>query len=178
MIYKFKDGRNFGGCSPQRVGDALESLRVRQDGRLRTVDVVKAAAKPESPLHPAFTWDDKIAAERCRLMEAQELIRHVVVYDEQSKVERKAFYTITVSPNEDEGGPDRYYQSVQVLAHSPDEYDRALRQALGNLRGAESSLNALKELAPKDRKTAVHKAGVHVMEAHRILSVDNQVATV
>jgi hypothetical protein len=60
----------------QSVIDAeLERLRKLNKGRLRAVDVVKAATPKTSPLHHCFTWDDSKAAHQWRIEQARDLIQ-------------------------------------------------------------------------------------------------------
>jgi hypothetical protein len=48
-------------------------------GKLRPIDVVKAAQDPKSILHDCFEWDDTKAAEQWRLRQAALLIREVSI---------------------------------------------------------------------------------------------------
>lgn len=60
----------------ETVRHHLTSLE-HANGVLLPGDVLNNARDPESPLHPFFTWDDSEAAEKCRLLEARQLIRRV-----------------------------------------------------------------------------------------------------
>lgn len=57
---------------------ALEDIR-RQQGSLTPRGVVAASRAEDAPLHARFTWDDSVAGERWREVEARELIRSVMV---------------------------------------------------------------------------------------------------
>lgn len=66
-------------------GDLRELLRgiYDQGGRLTPALVVDAARPVDSPLHHRFTWDDTVAGERWRQVEAAQLIRSCrIVYAE------------------------------------------------------------------------------------------------
>jgi hypothetical protein len=65
--------------NPQRVGEALEHIRVEAGGQLYPRDVVTAARKTENPLHHFFEWDDNRAALRYRLDQATKIIAAVAV---------------------------------------------------------------------------------------------------
>ena len=100
MIYRFRNGFHVNG-DPQIVGEALEYIRSRHDGRLRPEAVVQAARKPDSALHGYFEWNDTEAARKYRLHQADYLIRAVVVCPEEG--ERpfepvRAFVCIEESP--------------------------------------------------------------------------------
>ena len=65
----------------KEIGKIFESME-EEDGVIAQ-DVVEAAKDPKSVLHKYFTWDDRAAAQKQRLMEAGYLIRSVnmrVVY--------------------------------------------------------------------------------------------------
>lgn len=59
----------------EEIAQRLE--QIQQGGRLRPRDVVEDARNPLSPLHDQFEWDDGVAAERFRLVQARRLIRSV-----------------------------------------------------------------------------------------------------
>lgn len=166
MIYKFKAGI-FNGCDPQKVGETLEQIRITNGGKLKTEDVVLAAADSESPLHPAFTWDDTQAAHRWRLSEAQYLVRHVVVIAAEDAAPQKAFYHVVLTEENQSG--DSFYQSHSVLAQNPKQYAAALREVIGDLAGAEASLERLQRLAPRPNRVAVRRATEQVAAAHKTL---------
>lgn len=63
---------------PVEATVALLSLYDR-DGCLTPVSVVSEAADPGSPLHEFFTWDDDVAAQQYRLIQAGKLIKRVRV---------------------------------------------------------------------------------------------------
>lgn len=171
MIYKFKPER--GGSfhraelDAQAVGEELERIRIANAGKLDTTVVVQEATAETSPLHKAFTWDDTDAAYKWRLSEAQSMIRNIVIVEEQTGEVQKAFYTIQTVTTD--GERENYYQSASVIARSPEEYSKALRVIIGDLAGAEASLERLQRLAPKTGQVAVRKATAHVTEAHKTL---------
>ena len=176
MIYQFKSGFRTDGLNAQAVGEELERIRSVNGGKLETEMVVIEAGEANSPLHPAFTWDNDTAAHRWRLAEAQKLIRHVIIVDEVNEEETKAFYTIKIA-NPESGEVEQYYQSASVVARDSNEYASALRTILGDLQGAERSLNQLQNLASKTDRLAVRKASTYVMEAHRVLAVTQALNT-
>jgi hypothetical protein len=66
------------GLSAQAAGEELDRIR-RRDGTIAPAVVVDEARPQDAPLHPAFTWNDPVAAEQWREHEARRLIRHVRV---------------------------------------------------------------------------------------------------
>lgn len=60
------------------VAKALQDIANSDpDDLIRPVDVVDAARDSKSPLHRFFEWDDGVAAEAFRLVQARNLIRKV-----------------------------------------------------------------------------------------------------
>lgn len=100
----------------QVAGEALETIRVRNNGRLTQEAVVKAARPSSSPLHPAFDWNDKSAAHKWRLSQAQYIIRKLDVVEEKPGGDRQAVRAfVNISMEE-----DRSYTSI-AHAMSDDE---------------------------------------------------------
>jgi hypothetical protein len=53
--------------------------RLEREGRLTPEAVLEEARKKDSPLREHFTWDNKVAGDRLRLIEARTLIRTVKI---------------------------------------------------------------------------------------------------
>lgn len=102
-----------------------ELERVRESrGTLTPATVVADATSKASSLHPLFEWDNKLAGHKYRLVQAQELIRSVVidvVIDEKPEKVR-AF----VSVPRPEG---RSYEPVEDVASDPFVSQLVLREA-------------------------------------------------
>lgn len=116
MRYQFKDGFYLKG-NAQQVGDLLESLRRRHNGKLTAQQVLEAAMKRRSILHDYFEWDDAEAAQKYRLTQASYLIRAVVMVpqgDEPSFEPVRAFVCVS--------GPDEKPRSfTHICAAMRDE---------------------------------------------------------
>lgn len=99
----------------QVAGEALEAIRVRNNGRLTQDAVVQAARPKSSPLHPAFDWNDRSAAHKWRLSQAGYIIRKLDVVQEDGPAAEpiRAFVNVSVEN-------DRSYTSV-AHAMSDDE---------------------------------------------------------
>jgi hypothetical protein len=128
MIYQWKPGAHL-TADPQFIGEELERIRVRQNGRLDSEDVVEHARKRRSPLHPLFDWDDASAAEKYRVEQAKYLIRSIEIVidgggDEQVPI--RAF----VSVKRDE---DRSYTSTVHALSDPELRAQIVAQAFKEL---------------------------------------------
>ena len=66
------------GIDPQEAGEELERIKQR-DGTIVPAAVVDEARPDDAILHPAFEWQDPVAAEQYRLIQARTLIKRVRV---------------------------------------------------------------------------------------------------
>lgn len=55
-------------------GETVESLERVLNRPIAPLDIVKEAAKPDSPIRASMLWDDKIAGHKYRLQQARELL--------------------------------------------------------------------------------------------------------
>lgn len=112
MKYAWAEGTRSGGSDPQEVGRELDRLRQEHEGALTAEVVVRAAEKKSSPLHDMFEWDDAEAAHQYRLVQAREIIRHIVVIDNGDKTPRRAYVQVSF----DDGRA--YVDTVEALKDS------------------------------------------------------------
>lgn len=122
-VYQWKRGSR-ADVDAQVVGDELERIRVHNNGRLESEDVVEASRPEDAPLHGAFIWDDAAAAEAYRVEQAKYLIRSVeIVIDKgDDRTPIRAF----VSVKRDE---DRSYTSTIHALSDADLRAQVVRQA-------------------------------------------------
>lgn len=129
------------------VKEELERIRIKSGGVLNPVDVVKAARSPRSPLHSQFEWDDSVASEKYRLIQAGRLIRvHVDIID--ASVPPVRAY---VSLQEDRHSAGGYRPMVDVM-NDAERREALVSQALAELNRWRQRYEAIHELA------AIHAA--------------------
>lgn len=95
-------------------------------------DVVELARDESTALHNLFTWDDSIAAERYREIEARRIIRNIVVIENDSSEDKKDNVIVVraiMSTNE----RTQEYTTVQRVVANKDSYARLLAAALAEL---------------------------------------------
>lgn len=63
--------------NPQIVGEVCQS--VEKDGKVTPKDLVDASRPKDAPLHNEFEWNDKIASEKYREVQAGYIIRSVAI---------------------------------------------------------------------------------------------------
>src|SRR5689334_20620055 len=70
--YFARDGSGFSKKDAEKIGPVLYELSTR--GAVTARDVVDAARSKNSPLHPYFEWDDKVAADQWRVHDARRML--------------------------------------------------------------------------------------------------------
>lgn len=113
------------GGDAQAIGEHLEALREKSDGRLTPEIVLKDAEKKRSPIHVYFEWADSVAAYEHRLDQARYLVRKIVVRIKESpdSPSVRAFVKIE---EEDSG----FYTSMCVALSDEDMHAQLLARAL------------------------------------------------
>ena len=127
MIYTWKNG-SFLKADAQEVGETLEELRKKNNGKLTPPIIVRAAKPKKSLFHNCFEWDDTKAARQHREEQARYLMRHIaVVYEEKTETNEEKTVRAYVNVRED---GERAYQSVFVAMKDPDLRQQILLKAL------------------------------------------------
>lgn len=108
------------------VREELERI-YNTEGVLTPAAVVDDARPEDAPLHARFEWDDSVAGEQYRIVQARQLIRSVRVtvqpQPEASPVQVRVFHNVA-----DEDKP-RKYVPLRVLMDDPESAQRVLRRA-------------------------------------------------
>lgn len=152
MRYEFREGSRVRGVDAEAAGRELERIRRHSDGRLEPEAVVATAAHTDSPLHPAFEWDDEMAAVEHRLNQARNLIRSIRIVDPTTGDEKPQFVYVKLGPSEG------YYQSSAVIVRSLSEWQHAVEAAIGKLDGAVHAVEDLFKLVRGEPRARTVKA--------------------
>ena len=136
--------------------ETLDSL-MESDGIIRPARVVDHARPTNSPLHDYFTWEDSVAAERFRLLEATRLIQVRVTYmdDKKEIVSVRPYLSLPRDRHQDGG----YRRQVDVISDS-ELFGEYLTEALTQYRLFEERYRRIKELEP------IFKAGDKVKQKY------------
>lgn len=115
--WAFRDGSKFPKDKAQATGRALDTLRKRH-GAIKAPIIVEAARPESSDLHYAFTWDDNLAAEKCRLQEARDLLSAIRVVYEVGGEDRlvPAFVNLTIEAENEDDEDERGYHGIVSAA--------------------------------------------------------------
>lgn len=137
-------------ATKQERQSELERI-LKRDGEVKPSVLVKEAKAKRNALHDEFEWDDKKAAHEQRLATARRLIRVTPIAPEGYATRLVHVPPVVVEQptavsNEREGA----YKPMQIIAKSPDEYERALRELMTQLRTLERSIAELKRAAGEE----------------------------
>jgi hypothetical protein len=138
--YKWKSASYVRG-SAQEAGEMCE--RLAADGRLTAKAFLDANRPKEAPLHKAFEWNDRKAAEAYRIHQARHIISCIVRVDEKTgKPEQvRAYFTLERK--------DPQYYSTEVILADEDKSALLEKSAMSELAAFQKKYTAIREkLAP------------------------------
>ena len=127
------------GIDAQTVADEITSI----GDAVSPQEIVEKAKDEMTELHKCFEWDDEIAAEKYRVYEARQLVRHLVI--EKPEPEE----------GEKEKPPVRYflqtvngtgYRPTEIIYRDENAYATLLETALAELKAFQRKYGRLKEL--------------------------------
>ena len=130
--------------TPEVVGHELQRIH-EQDGTLRSQAVVDAARPEEAPLHPAFEWNDFVAGEQYRNIQARSLIKTVQIQGSEDDQPRDPVY-VNVSRQ------DSSYEPIRKVVNTPDLFEAAFSQACSHLNAAQNAMETLQRIAKRERR--------------------------
>lgn len=119
--------------------DAIGQIckRLDDEGRLSAKELVNEGRDESSPLHDLFEWDDTIAAEKYREVQAGKIIRSITVVMKESPIPTRAYSSIS----------SNHYTSTSAAMSRADTRAILLKNALAELRAFKSKYATLQELA-------------------------------
>lgn len=131
--YEWKQGSRI-KADVNVVGKVCEELE--KEGRLNAQELVNVSRDTNAPLHDLFEWDDKVAAEKYRYVQAQEIIRSIVVRQVDKPITTRAFSSIS----------SKQYVSTAKALSKKDTRRILLRNAMNELKAFKNKYQNLKEL--------------------------------
>lgn len=104
-------------------------------------DVVKKARNEDSEMHGVFEWDDSIAGEKYREIQAGKMVRNIVFVKESNSKEKSnvRFFMST-------GNRDSTYSPTKLIVRNRSAYEELLDRALNELRAFKKKYATLSEL--------------------------------
>jgi len=132
--------RSVTGVSPDAVASELDAI-YRVNGEVTPKLLVEAARAESSPMHTAFEWDDEKAGEQHRLWQARQIIRAVVVVNDDTGAESPRYVHVQTEKREGQ------YLPSDVVVASQDLFARALSELHGKVRALQAAISSLEEMA-------------------------------
>lgn len=146
-IYQFRKGTRAAGIKPDTAAKELGRI-YEKHGKLSPTVVVDEARPAESPLHPAFEWDDSKAAEFYRRSQAKDLIYSVEIIEESQPIPQRIY---TYIPSVEA------YIPTQVVVSDVDLYVEAREEFAKRFNEALCSLQRFERIARSNRMKATAK---------------------
>lgn len=107
-------------------------------------DLVEFAKKDESSeLHKCFEWDDSVAGEKYRLLQAQKVLINLVVTPSVKEDKEPVSYRLFMNTGDNSGK----YKPVNVVVQKQDEYRELLEMAKRELLAFKKRYSMIRELS-------------------------------
>lgn len=130
---------------PQEAYSLFEKIRRDSGGNLYPEDVVEASRPKDALLHNVFTWDNQLAAEKYRIEQARNAIRHLVVVYKTSKDQHPKQTRLYISVSQKEERKNRPYLPVHEIARDAETKEAVVRRAWMDLLAWKAKYSALTE---------------------------------
>ena len=157
--YTFRNGTRISGVNAQTAGEELARIQ-NAHGAITAPLVVDEARPTDAPLHPAFEWNDLVAAEQHRQHQARNLIRSVQIIETDDQTSPAYVHIQTT----------RSYLPTAEVVRRVDLYDDAFRTACSRISEAQYSLEQLKRLAAKNQQPGVETAIINLTAIQKSLT--------
>lgn len=102
--------------------------------------IVDYAKNPETELHKCFTWDNDLAAEKCRLYEARQIVCNLVIVESDSGGENETQIRVFHKTDNEDG-----YKPLQFILQDKDEYKKLLEQCSYDLKNLKKKYQTISE---------------------------------
>lgn len=157
--YTFRNGTRISGVNAQTTGEELARIQ-NAHGAITAPLVVDEARPTDALLHPAFEWNDLVAAEQHRQHQARNLIRSVQIIEADDQTSPAYVHIQTT----------RSYLPTAEVVRRIDLYDDAFRTACNRISEAQYSLEQLKRLAAKNQQPGVETAIINLTAIQKSLT--------
>ena len=104
-------------------------------------DVVEKAKDKNSEMHSIFEWDDSVAGEAYRKIQAGKMVRNlVIVRNDETEEKTNVRYFVST------GKRDSTYTPTRLVIRNQDAYEQLLERAYAELRAFKEKYSTLSEL--------------------------------
>lgn len=138
-------------AAAETLRSALLEIATNNDNALPPAAIVEAARDEDSPLHQYFEWDDAIASEAYRIIQARGLIRRVrltVIREARGTKVVDVAVTRQFQSRPSMRKAELGYESVDAIMSDEEKRAEMLAQAKKELRAIQKRYAELAELAP------------------------------
>lgn len=119
MVYKWK--YSVFSADANKVGAELEQLR-----EITNVSVLEKAKDKNTELHKCFEWNNDIAGEKYRLVQANQIIGSIsIVINEDTEQEKAIKKYVKIKVNEDKS----VFKSIVEVVENDEEYQQVIKKA-------------------------------------------------
>ena len=137
-IWRKEVANMYKGIDAQTVADEISEI-----GEDVTAEqIVDKARDEQTELHKCFTWDNDIAAEKYRIIEARQVVRHLVREELPDAKNDTPPTRVFYKTNNGEG----YKHIERTIMKKEDEYQALLARAMMELRAFKAKYSMLEEL--------------------------------
>ena len=120
--------------------DAQKVAEEIGEGKVTPEEILEYARNhKDSELYKCFEWNDSVAAEKYRKIQARSIILNLVISKEETKGHTVSCFSLTTEP--------KTYQRTTLFLEQPDEYQALLRRAKAELEAFKRRYHTLVELA-------------------------------
>jgi hypothetical protein len=119
----------------------LERIRDKYQGLLKPEYVVDESRSKNAALHGIFEWNDPVAAEKYRHIQAGNYMRSIVVVMENTQI--RAYHNVTIQT---ESSTERGYLPIEVVKKDQKLWSQVMDQAMKDLVNIKNKYRNLNEL--------------------------------
>lgn len=126
-------------ANPQEIGEEINSI----GNEFTTKDIINKARNQNTKLHNLFEWDDVIAGEKYREIQAGDIVRNLVIVKQSETGElQNTNIRVFVNTSQRKG----VYKPIASVIKVQEEYELLLQQALKELQVFKNKYANLAEL--------------------------------
>ena len=125
----------------------LQSIRKSNNGEITPENILEKARLKKSPLHKAFNWDDKKAANQFRLYEARNMSRCLNITIKEKPERPVQWLAVVTVARPDEQPARKVYKSIEDILKDPVSRDELLSRAITEALSYRKKYHMLSELA-------------------------------
>lgn len=145
IVSTWKAGFKVFDADAQLVAEELLSLCDDDDvGGITKQQIVDYARDEDTELHKCFEWDDSIAAERYRLVQAGDVVRLIVIKRTEEQIEQNMPEIRVFHKTDSKIGTG--YKPISYIVKHEDEYEKMLQMAYAELHSFKMKYQHLQEL--------------------------------